>query len=1159
MYKKNIALAYAKCQCILIPFRLLLMIKLVFILSLSTLMQVSAASFAQKVTFSVKNAHLKDIFSLLKKQTGYDFLYNSAELNTSLRVSITANNEELRSVLDKCFINQPLIYTISKTTILIKKKPEPTVKAVQTINIKGKITDPQGEPLPGVNVKVKNTQKGTVSNEKGEYSIGVADENAVLVFSSLGFETLERKVLKNTVINVSLKEKKSELDAVVVTALNITREQRSLGYSAQLIDSTSLSVAPTDNWLNALEGKVAGLTLNSVGGMMGSSDIILRGDKSLQLGSSGALVVIDGVPIDNSINGTGASAYSSTNAVTDMGTAVGDVNPEDIASVTILKGPAATALYGARGANGAIVITTKSGGEQKGLGVTFNTNTSLQSVNRWPDYQYEYGAGATSSVTYYSYGASADGGGTSTNYAWGPKLNTGVKYFQYDPVTQTQGAERTDWIAYPNARKDFVRTGFSTNNSIAIDGGSPTTKARVSIGNTQSSYILENTGYQKTSVNFSLEQKINKAMSLSTKINYYNKTSDNLPGVGFGPRTAATFFAYLPPNLDSEWFRDYWTRDADGVPQVGIQQNRIFSALSNNPYFVLYENLNTMRRNGVFGNINFSYKISPFLTFQAKTAIDMYDDISSSRQPKSSSSYTNGMYREQNVIRYEQNSDFLLRYNRNLNRNFKLTASLGGNRMHAYFNRNRAYTNELLIPNVYSLTNGATRPILDAYKSEKAINSLYAFTNLSYKSYLYLELTARNDWSSVFALNNNSYFYPSANLSAIITDMFDIRSKSLNFLKARLSYAEVGNDTKPYRIEKYYDSSNFPYSLNNPADLPNIHLKPEQTKSYEAGLEGRFFKNRVGIDLTYYLADTYDQILRVPVDPSAGYYNYYMNAGTVRNNGWEMLLWGKVIDNSKFSWKTTFNGAINRGKILELSDEVEALGLYTMGSTGISLQGVKGGSIGDIYGMAFQRNPNGEIIFVEGIPQITTEIQKVGSAVPKFKGGIGQEFSYKGWKLNVLFDGEFGFKKYSYTNAIMIRQGKVKATLPGREEGGVLGKGVIDNGDGTWRPNDVVVSPYYFYNGHYAIENGEANLYDASFIKLRELRIEKALKTKMVAKLGLKRASIGLYGRNLLIWTKWPVFDPQNNTLNDDTIIQGIEVMQSPSTRTLGINLRLAL
>ncbi|WP_187774889.1 SusC/RagA family TonB-linked outer membrane protein [Pedobacter sp. BS3] len=1135
--------------------------KLITIILLSAFLQVQASGYAQTVSLSVNKVNLKEVFRQLRKQTGYGFLYREADLKDTRPVSLELRNAPLDEVLERCLANQPLTYHIEKNFVMIRRKPDlGSAVTVPGIIIQGKVTDEKGEPLAGVSIRVKNIRQSTVSNTKGEYKINVPNEDAVLVFSYIGFEVQERKVLKSTVINVSLKEKNTGLNEVVVTALNISREQRSLGYSAQVIDSVALNVAPTDNWLNALEGKVAGLTLNRADGPMGSSDIILRGDKSLQLGNSGALVVIDGVPVSNKITASGAGAYVSDNAPIDMGTGIGDVNPEDIASVSVLKGAAATALYGSRGANGAIVIVTKSGSSQKGLGISFSSSTAIENVNRLPDYQYEYGAGANSGIDYYSYGTSDSGANTSNaNASWGPKLNTGVKYYQYDPATQGQGAEPTDWIAYPDNRKNFFRTGFKTSNTISIEGGSKTTKARFSVANQQNTYILENVGYQRTSVNLSLDQQINKDMKIATKVNYYNKSSDNLPTTGYSNKSASYFLLWTTPNVDTEWYRDYW-KITNGIRQVDIEQNRPFNKNPDNPYFALYEILNPMKRNGLFGNINFSYKISPFLNFTAKTAIDMYDDVLSNRFPKSSDSYSQGFYREQNVIRYERNSDFLLSYNRPFNRDVKFGLSVGGNSMSSSYNRTRAYVNRLLIPGQYTLANRVDRPVIDAYKENKAINSLYAFTNLSYKEYIFLELTARNDWSSVFASNNNSYFYPSANLSLVLSDMFKVNSSVLSFAKLRLSYAEVGSDTNPYRIEKFYSASNFSSSITNPTSLPNYELKPERTKSYETGLEARFLRNRIGLDLTCYLADTYDQILSVPVEPASGYYYYYMNAGTVRNNGVEVQLWGKLLESKKgLSWKINFNGAINRGKILELKEEIESLGLYAMGSTGVSLQAVKGGSIGDIYGLAYQRNENGDIVYANGVPQLTTEIQKVGNAVPKFKGGIGQEFRYKSWTMNILFDGEFGHQKYSLSNSMLMARGNSKATLPGREEGGILGKGVVQNDDGTWRPNDIVVSPSVYYAAHYDRTNAEANVFDASYIKFREFRIDKSFSSKSLQKVGFKKASIGLYGRDLFVWTKWPGFDPQNGTLNDGTIVQGIEIGQLPSTRNMGVNIRFSL
>lgn len=1040
-----------------------------------------------------------------------------------------------------------------------------TAYAQNTQGVKGKVLDETGSPMVGVAVKVLGNNRVVATDAQGAYVVDLVPGSYSIQYAFFTYEPavknkVEVKAGVYTVINIDLKPSVKLLEQVVVTALNISREQRSLGYAAQSIDSTALTVAPGSNWLSSLEGKVAGLTLNKADGPMGSSDIILRGEKSLQLGNSGALVVIDGVPVSNKVTGSGAGAYSSDNSPVDMGTAVGDVNPEDIAQVTVLKGAAATALYGSRGANGAIVIVTKSGGSKSGLGISFNSNTSIESANRFPDYQYEYGAGGGSEVTWYSYGGDAENGTNTsgTSSAWGPKLNSGLKFYQYDPAKQGQGSVATDWIAYPNNRKEYLRTGFRTNNSVSIEGGSKTTKARVAITNLQSQYILENIGYQRTSVNFSLDQKINDAMKIATKINYYNKSSDNLPTTGYSNKTASYYMLYLLPNVDTDWYRDYW-RVRNGVAQVDKEQNRPFSSVPDNPFFALYEIVNPAKRNGVFGNINFAYKISPFLNFTAKTAIDMYDDISSNIKPMSSHNTVQGFYREQNVIRYEQNSDFLLSYNRTFNRKFKFGLSAGANNMNSSFNRTRASINRLLIPGQYTLANGVDRPVVDPYKEFKTINSLYAFTNLSYNEYLFLELTARNDWSSVFAPHNNSYFYPSANLSFVLSDVLKVNTNLLSFAKLRLSYAEVGSDTDPYRIEKYYSSSNFTYSLTNPTNLPNYELKPERTKSYEAGLEARFMKNKIGLDLAYYIADTYDQILSVPVEPASGYYNYFMNAGTVRNNGLELQLWAKPVTRKNYSWRINLNGAINRGKILELKDEIESLGLYAMGSSGISLQAVKGGSIGDIYGLAYQRNENNEIIYSGGVPQLTTEIKKVGSAVPKFKGGIGQEFTYKSWKMNILFDGEFGHQKYSLTSAMMMTQGKVKATLPGREEGGILGRGVVQNDNGTWRANDVVVSPSVYYTAHYDRTNGEANVYDASYIKFREFRIEKSFNAKVLRKIGFRRAAVGLYGRDLFIWTKWPVFDPQNSTLNDGTIIQGIEMGQFPSTRNIGMNLSFSL
>ncbi|WP_293300323.1 SusC/RagA family TonB-linked outer membrane protein [Pedobacter sp. UBA4863] len=1024
--------------------------------------------------------------------------------------------------------------------------------------ITGRVTNDKGESLEGVTITMKNSKSATLSNQNGNYKIAVLDENSLLIFGYLGYERQEVRVGARNTINIILNSKGTQLEEVVVTALNISKEQRSLGYAAQTVDSTALTKAPSNNWMSGLEGRIAGLTLNSAGGAMGSTEIILRGEKSLEMGNSGALIVVDGVPISNQVPSQAGGAYNSVDSPMDIGSSAGDVNPEDIASVTILKGAAATALYGSRGANGAVVIVTKSGSTRKGLGITVNSNTDFSSVNRWFDYQTEYGDGVDSDIKHYSYGTSNVLSTSGSSNAWGPRLNTGVKYYQYDPATQGQGAEPTDWISYPDATKKFFRTGILSNNSIAIDGGNAQTKGRLSITNMQNRYILENVSNQKTTVSFSLDQQINKAMKIITKVNYYKSSSPNLPILGYNARSVSNLLAQTPPNIDIELYRDYW-RVINGIRQVDVAQNRPFNTNVDNPYFVLYEMLNTANRDGAFGNINYSYKINNYLNFTARTGINMYTDITSNRQPKSSRSWIDGFYREQNDFRYEINADVLLTYKRPLSKKISSTFSIGGNNMRNNFNRTIAYIDRMLIPGEYTLINGINRAILRTYREQKGISSVYAFANLSYKNYLFLELTGRNDWSSSLPTNNNSYFYPSANLSLVLTDMLAVKTNVLSFAKLRLSYAEVGSDTNPYRIDKYFSSSDFNASITNPTTLPNPELKPMRTKSFEAGLEARLLKSRIGIDATYYQSKTIDQILSVPVDPASGFYNFIMNTGLIENKGVELQLWGKVLQsNTGLNWRINFNAAANRSLIKNLNDKIETIKLYSFGTT--ALLAKEGGSLGDLWGAGYSRNPEGKIIYENGFPMYDTENPiYLGNANPKFKGGIGSEFTYKGWSLSFLFDAEFGHKKFSLTNSELMVGGMIKATLPGREEGAIIGTGVVLQPDGSWLPNTTPVKPSAYYLSHYDYNNGEANIFDASYIKLREFRVDKTIDTKYARKIGANRITVGVYGRNLFVISKWPSFDPQSSTFSNGTMVQGIEIGQMPSTRNIGVNLRLTL
>jgi TonB-linked SusC/RagA family outer membrane protein len=1025
----------------------------------------------------------------------------------------------------------------------------------------GKITNEAGEPLVGASITVAGTTRSAMTTANGAYTLSLPPGIYTLDVSFVSYKSQRLSGITTTAnaitpLNITLKADAKDLDNVIVTALGITRQQKSLGYAAHQISGQSLTEATTNNWLTALSGKVPGINLQRIDGPTGSVNIVLRGNKSLQLGNNAALIVIDGVVISNQVSGNGGGNNLAAESPVDFGSTVSDINPDDIENISVLPGAGATALYGSRGAGGAIIITTKSGSNKKGVGLTLNSSVTFDQVNRWPDYQYEYGQGGAGGATYYSYGTTDDGPSTAgTSQGWGPKFDPNVMYYQYDPVTKTGAKVRTPWVPYKNNRKDLFRTGVTYNNSISIDGGNENTSMRLSVNNLVNKWILPNTGYNRTSVNLSVQHKMGSKVKINAKVNYYNKQSDNLPNLGYDNKTLSYFMIAHSPNVNLDWYRDYWiTKDV-------LQRRPFGTGVVENPFFSLYEQLNPMTRNGVFGNVGFTYNMTPELTLSAKTGIDFYQDVSSGRQPKSSQRFANGMYKEQTFLRHEINSDFLLSYNKKVHKDLKLGVSFGGNRMSEKTNRSSALVNQLVLPGVYKLNNGVERPVYSGAKTARAINSLYGFINLAYKEYLFLDITGRNDWSSTLPEKNESYFYPSVNLSAVLTDIFDLKSSTLTFAKLRLSVADAGIDNRSMLpIAKYYNSSPFPSSLTNPTSRPHYDLKNERTRSYEAGGEARLFNNKAGLDVAVYIADTYNQILNVPVDESTGYLAAVLNAGLVRNKGVEVQLWAKPVTTKNFGWKVNGNWSMNKGRIVRLSGigETEVFQIRS-GPGGVALIGALGGEIGDIYGRGYVRAPDGQIVYENGLPQIGTEVTKRGNANPDFKAGIQNEFTYKNFRLSILFDGEFGSDKFSLTYAALMGGGKLKATIPGRDEGGILGNGVKQTTDGKYVPNDVVVKAVSnYYATHYDRANTEANMFDASFIKLREVRLDYNIKVDYLKKLGVKNASLGLFGRDLFTISRWPIFDPENSTMDNGLIVQGFEVGQLPGTRSMGINLKVS-
>lgn len=1022
------------------------------------------------------------------------------------------------------------------------------------ISVSGKVKDSKNEPIPGVSVRIKGTSFGFTSNIKGEFKLNIPSAQGTLVFTSIGYSTLELQLDSRKEYEVILKEDKQFLNEVVVTALGIKREEKSLGFAAQTVSANAVVDAKSNNWINSLSGKVAGLNIQGTGaGPMGSSRITLRGESSLNLDNNQALIVVDGVPISSRITGTGFSSHLSQDSPVDYGSGVSDINPDDIESVTVLKGPSATALYGSRAAGGVIIITTKSG-ERKGsgIGVTFNSNFNVEQVNRWPDYQFEYGEGRTSA--YYSYLDSPDGINTSTTAAagraWGPKF-AGQSYYQFDPNTpDNKPTQKTPWVAHDDYISGFFRTGNTLSNSLSIEGGSEKSSARLSITHLKNEWIIPNTGFERLNAALSFNQKVSEKLKITGRANYSNKKSDNLPMAGYNNQTLMYFLIIgTAPNIRPEYFKPYWEPGLENV----VQRNP-YNRGPDNPYLGMYEMLNKMNKNGLIGNVSASYEISKKFDLLLRTGIDMSNEFRSQQRPFSMTRYPRGMYREQNVFAYESNTDLLLSFKDKLAPKISISASAGANTMIQQYDFAGVYADQLAQPGVYQISNSLDQAVVDPSRTNKAINSLYGSTQFAYDDKIFLDLTGRNDWSSTLPFKNNSFFYPSVSSSFILDEIFKL-PKIITFSKFRAAWAQVGNDTRPYQTARYYDRI-YGNSFTNPNQLFNAELKPEITASYEFGLDMRFLNNRIGFDVAYYNNNSRNQILSIPLDPVTGFSTALINAGLINSKGWEVQLNGKPIVKDKFSWNTTLLWNRNRSYVKELTEGLSNQIIYQHNNN-VSIEARVGGLMGDMYGRGFQRSPDGQIIYnsANGLPAPLDPVaRKMGNAFADWKGSLMNEFRYKNINLSILMDGQYGGEMYSQTNHKNNTLGKTKITLPGRE-GGIVGQGVVKLADGSFVPNTKVAAASAYYDNYYTISNAETNIFDASFLKIREVRLAFQLPSYLLKKIGVQKTSIAIWGRDLFNFTKFPGFDPEGGNLDNGTLTPGVELTQFPSNRLVGTNL----
>jgi len=1013
----------------------------------------------------------------------------------------------------------------------------------QQRNVKGKVTDAStGKSLPGVNVFVKGTTVGTATNANGAYSLSVPQSADSLVFSYIGYDAKSVAISGQTTINVQLSPSVEQLENVVVTAFGIKRKERSLGYSSQNVNTKSMESNRSANFVNNLQGKIAGVHITSSQGTPGSSTrIVLRGVSSLA-GNNQPLFVVDGVPIDNST----FRSYNAYGGGPDYGNAAMDIDPDNIASINVLKGPNAAALYGSRAANGAIVITTKSGGPKNGkaVGISINSTTTFQQVAVLPNLQNLYGQGSDGQFQF----VDGKGGGTNDGIdeSWGPRLN-GQKITQW-----WSNGKAVPWVAHPNNVKDYFNTGHTISNNFAISGGSKDNATyRLSFTNLSQAGTIPNSSLNRSNVALNTTAHLTDKLTATGNVSYIRLIGRNRPNVGYSslnPMQQLT--QWIGRQVDISKLRDFQNPD-------GTERNWNYN-YHNNVFWETYKDFDKQTRDRIIGRIQLTYDFNNWLNLRGYTGTDTYRENRSRGIAVNDIAYSGlGHYFTGDYYVSQTTSDLILSADKDLTKDFHVSAQLGGESIYTIHNQTGATAPTLSVPGVYNLTNSGQPLVPDNYYSRKKVNSIYGSATIGYKDYLYLDLTGRNDWSSTLPQANNSYFYPSVSVSDVFTDMLGIKSDFLTFGKIRASWTRVGNDTNPYQLQATYASQGLFGSLpfyRLSTTIPNLNLKPEKTTSWELGTNLRFFKNRMGLDLTYYSRKTEDQILGVQIPGSSGFTHQFINAGEVDNKGIEVTFNATPVQSRDFTWDFTVNWAKNKNEVISLTKGVDS---YQMASSwGVYLLSKPGEPIGTLWGRGWKYNSKGQRIMSGGIPERTSDLKNFGSYQPNWTGSFSNTFSYKNLSLSTLIDVQQGGHLYSVTNMFGHYTGILKSTLVGREKSASdthVYPGVNEDGS----PNTTAVTAEHFFHSSYYGLAGP-NVYDASYVKLRQLELTYSLPKKLVNNSPFSRVELSLVGRNLwIIHKNVPNIDPESAFGNGN--IQGFESNQIPSVRSFGFNVRLSL
>lgn len=1034
------------------------------------------------------------------------------------------------------------------------------VVLAQVRQLSGKVTAAEdGLGLAGASIIYKGTNVGTNADADGNFSFSVPGDGT-LVISYVGFLIKEMPIGNQSKFDIKLDADTRQLAEVVVTAFGIEREKKALGYTVQEVKGSALTESRSTNVANALSGKIAGVRVQANGGPGSGSTIQIRGASSVS-GNNQPLIVIDGVPMEQTASKT-------------WGGGISEINPDNIKEMSVLKGPNAAALYGSRAANGVILITTKNGQGTKGLGVDINSNITFERPWIKPNFQNTYGGG--------------NGYRTWYNDGWSGNITDPAEIAQYRAVYDARyplvGSEGTDesWGApmdgrlvrqwwtgddvapltpQPNNWDEYWNTGRTTTNSIALNGGNDKGYFRLGLSRVDQTGIMYYNDFHRNNFRINSGYNLTKNLSITLSGEYIKSGSDN-KSYGSGQE-----FIWSHRHVSWAQLRDYESyigvhnqRGKDTDPPNW--QHTFFT----NPYFSQKKLPQSNEKDRLLGNIALNYKILPSLSLMIRSGTDYWSDtrinVSNFLRVRNGVR-TPGRYSEEVLRSQETNSDFMLTYNKNINADFGLNVQVGGIKRTNYYKRNYFYVGELVVDGLYNAGNSVpSQNTIESEIRKSETQSLFGTANLSWKDALFLDLTARNDWSSTLPANARSYFYPSASLSAVLTELFDVKSNVFTFGKVRASYAQVGNDATPYQLAQTYLASGswngaVPKFSEN-TQIANSGLKPEITTGLELGADLRFLKGKIGLDVTYYNQTTKDQILGVEISKASGYNTRILNAGKITNKGVEISISGTPLKlPGGFSWDVSLNWARNRNKVVELA---EGLTTYTLATQrGMSSEARVGQPYGTFYGVGFQKY-NGQVIYgANGLP-LTAAGQKLGNIQPDWIGGMLNTFNYKGWSLSALVDVRMGGDIYDEGTGTARWTGQYAETALGREEG-VIGQGVREvtaaDGSKSYIPNDIIVTANQLYGYSNPRNYHESAIFDASYVKLRELSLGYTFSPSLLKKVKIQSAKISLVGRNVwMIFKNTPHIDPEIDAKGGNQ--QGFGYGELPSSRSIGANLSLS-